>query len=103
MAEKMTKAQRELLNYLGRRNAFDGCPASSEISYGLRHQYRDWADGKLKGLLSKGLVEVAGSTFSNARTWRITDLGRRALDEAPMTGENAAPAEMPGEEEIGNE
>lgn len=86
MREKISKAQMDILVWLGRRTAFDACPASSEISYVLRHQYRDWADSKLKALLAKGLVEVAGSTFSNARTWRITDLGRAALQKDTTHG-----------------
>lgn len=50
--------------------------SSAEISRPLSRSAA-WALLKLKRLEALGLVERAGVTFANARTWRLTSEGRR--------------------------
>lgn len=87
---KLSRYQTDVLRWIGSRSSSESCPSGPEISYGLGHRYRDWSDGKLRSLLARGLIEVAGSTFSNARTWRLTPAGRRALERPrPSRGSRA--------------
>ena len=85
MSEKLTTGQFAVLQYLHGRQSWGNSPVSSEISYGLDHRSRDWADAKLRALLARGYVQVDGVKAA-ARTWAITDTGLRAFKAGAALG-----------------
>lgn len=67
----------------------DGCPSAGEISVACGRTLRCWANGPLREMRFDGLTEAVGYTLSGARTWRITDAGRAALDQYSVSEKEA--------------
>lgn len=78
---KITKAQRDVLNYLARVKEYDGPPTCPEISRALGHASY-WAATKVAAMAKIGLVERLGVSFTGGYCYRITDAGRAALRES---------------------
>lgn len=83
MGEKLTEDHLLVLRKLAEVQPHHCLPSAGEMAHPLRRS-ANWAYGKLRTLRLMGLVEPAGVTFSNARTWRITDLGRKALPQGGL-------------------
>ncbi len=81
---KLTEQRRRILSVLAReenRNHANLDAHEIAVACGEARRASDWAHGKLREMAFYGLVEPRGVTFSNSRTWAITDLGRLALQQ----------------------
>lgn len=76
---KLTEAQRRILRVLTTIWA-ELPPTGPEISDYLGH-VSYWASGKIASLERRGLVERLGQSSTGGNCYRITESGRRALEE----------------------
>jgi DNA-binding MarR family transcriptional regulator len=70
----------QILCRLAWRKEYDGPESGAEISKALGHA-RYWAGPKLNALAEAGLAEPLGITGTGGRCYRITPVGRAALEQ----------------------
>jgi hypothetical protein len=88
---ELTENRRRVLERLVHRHPAEAAETAMEISRALAPGYcrirAEWAHPHLRWLRRHGLAEQLGSTFTGARTWTATDLGRAALAAERKGGE----------------
>lgn len=78
---RLTKKRKQVLEAIRDLNSQSEFPDHHQIAVACRKDYAaaDWAHEPLRDLLSAGYVAVVGRRFA-ARTWKITEEGRSALN-----------------------
>ena len=101
----LTRDRLAVLKAIARLCAKGEQPTHREIARycGQAHRASDWAHAKLKWLHEAGLIEPVGiSAFSgHARTWALTDEGKRVLAEETRNDQIAAVSVLSGKASFG--
>jgi hypothetical protein len=80
MTKPLNSEQVAVLRVVARLERLGLPSTATEVNYNLHGRGWGTAGNHLGGLKRRGLAECFGSTPSGARTWRITDAGRTALE-----------------------
>lgn len=78
---------RTILFHLARVGPQESAPSAPDISVRYRKP-REWARPRLVSMAKKGLVEKLGKTYTNADTWRVTELGAATASELQERNDN---------------